>query len=675
MTIFAGTIFSSSFLLFLIQPIIAKQILPWFGGSSMVWSICLVFFQGVLLAGYAYSDFVTRHLTPRVQAVLHIFLLAIALLTLPIIADPSWKPSGNEEPTWRIMGLLLSTVGLPYFLLATTGPLIQSWCASVLHSKTVYRLFSLSNFASLLALLSYPFLVEPHALMQWQSKAWSIIFAVFALLCSAAAIFFVRNRCEENKHLIQCEGPEDEGDKAPSLNEMLLWLSLSGMGSWMLLAISNHITQNVASIPFLWILPLTIYLITFVFCFEREGWYRRSLYVVPVALLLGTCAWAMQTYEEVNLRIKVAVPLYMVGLFVFCMFLHGELAARKPGTRYLTRFYLMLSLGGALGGIMVGLVAPRVLPAYYELGIGFILTALLGVILFHRQSWVLSAGAVVMALFCGLFLYQQVVSEYANAREVTRNFYGTLRTRDRKDQEEGRRTRQLKHGLILHGEQFLDPAKRKVATSYYGATSGVGRAILGLQDHPIRVGVIGMGTATLAIYGRPGDYFRFYEINPKVIDLAQKEFTFLKEGEGETDIVLGDARLSLEREDTQSFDLLVIDAFSGDSIPVHLITREAMEIYLRHLKQDGVLAFHVTNRFLKLAPVVQTLADYYDMGAVRIFDPAEDSHLLRSDWVLVSKNKEFLSREAVVGSIVPIDGIAGLDLWTDDFNNLFDVLK
>jgi len=674
MSIFAGTIFSSAFLLFLVQPIIAKQILPWFGGSSMVWTICLVFFQGVLLAGYTYSDYISRHLVPRTQAMLHILLLTVALFTLPIVANPSWKPNGNEDPTWRILGLLVSTIGLPYFLLSTTGPLVQSWCAGVKHSKTVYRLFSLSNLASLIALISYPFLVEPHVLALSQTKAWSAVFAVFIFLCSGAALLFVRNRRVEETCAVICRDLDDAGETEPRIREMVLWLSLSGMGSWMLLAISNHITQNIASIPFLWILPLTIYLITFVFCFERDGWYRRNLYLAPLALLLGTCAWGLQTHD-VTLEIKIAIPLYMTGLFVLCMFFHGELAVRKPGTRFLTRFYLMLSLGGALGGILVGLVAPRILPAYYELGIGFILTAFLAAIVFYRQNRILSSAAVVMSLLCGLFLYLQISSEYDRTRVVTRNFYGTLRTRDRGSQEKGLRVRQLKHGAILHGEQFLDPAKRNEATTYYGATSGVGRAILTMQDHPVRVGVIGMGTATLAVYGRAEDYFRFYEINPKVIDLAQREFTFLSEGKGKNDIVLGDARLSLEREADQSFDLLAVDAFSGDSIPVHLLTKEAMDIYLRHLKSDGVLAFHVTNSFLKLAPVVRTLASFFGMESVRVYDEAKNSHLYRSDWVLVSRNKTLLAREDITRNTIPIEDIAGLDLWTDDFNNLFDVLK
>lgn len=676
MFLFAGTIFSSAFLLFLVQPIIAKQILPWFGGSSMVWSICLVFFQVVLLAGYTYSDMVSRHLRSRQQAMLHVLLLLASLATLPIIADPSWKPAGDEDPTWHILGLLLTTIGLPYFLLSTTGPLIQSWCAGVYHSKTVYRLFSLSNLASLLALVCYPFLVEPHATTLWQSETWSFVFALFVFLGSGTAILYARSRRGEESHNIPCVYPDEEGDHPPTLGEMGLWLSLSGMGSWMLLAISNHITQNVASIPFLWILPLTIYLLTFVLCFENEGWYRRYLYLLPVTALLGVCAWGLQTHA-VTLRIKIAIPLYMVGLFAFCMFLHGELAARKPGTRFLTRYYLMLSLGGAVGGMLVGLVAPRLLPSYYELGIGFVLTAILAVVIFHQEGKKkLVAGGLAMISLCSLFLYLQVEGEFSDTREVLRNFYGTLRSRDVTDDETRLTLRKLKHGAILHGEQYMNDDKRREATTYYGATGGVGRAIRAIAEKgDMRVGVIGMGTATLAVYGRPGDYFRFYEINPQVIDLAQREFSFLKDNPAKTDLVLGDARLSLEKEPPQSFDLLAVDAFSGDSIPAHLLTREAMAIYLRHLKEDGVLAFHVTNRFLKLAPVTRILADLFDMESVRILDEAKDSHLYRSDWVLVSRNRALLARAEIAANAVPIDELPGLKPWSDDFNNLFDVLK
>ncbi|MBF0130396.1 MAG: fused MFS/spermidine synthase [Alphaproteobacteria bacterium] len=668
MLLFAGTVFSSAFLLFLVQPIIAKQILPWFGGSSMVWSICLVFFQGVLLAGYAYADGIARRLAPPVQAAVHVLLLFAAVVTLPIVADASWKPTGGEDPTWRILGLLFATIGLPYFLLSATGPLVQSWRAGAMRGKTVYRLFSLSNLASLLALAGYPFLVEPHISVLAQGAIWSAVFLCFALLCAGSAILFVRDGRRE-------ADIETREGASPGMREMALWCALSGMGSWMLLAVSNHITQDVAPVPFLWLLPLSLYLATFVLCFEREGWYRRNLYLPVVAGLLGVCAWGLQD-DSLHFEIRIAVPLYMAGLFALCMFLHGELARRKPGPRHLTRYYLMLSLGGALGGAMVGLVAPRVLPSYYELGIGFVLVPLLAAVLFYRGSRVLALAAVALSVLCAVFLAFQVAKEFRDTTEVTRNFHGTLRVRDKDLHKAGRGVRQLLHGAILHGEQFVAPARRMEPTTYYGVSGGVGLLIGEMRGAPLRVGVIGMGIGTMAAHGRPGDVFRFYELNPKVIEIAHREFSFLKESRAGIEIVPGDARLSLEGETLQAFDLLVVDAFSGDAIPVHLLTREAMGLYLRHLKPGGVIAIHVTNRFLTLAPQVRVLARLFGLEAVRVRDKASDSAFLyRSEWVLVSRDRELLTRRKIREKIVPFADIPRLRPWTDDFNNLFDILK
>ncbi|MBF0285339.1 MAG: fused MFS/spermidine synthase [Magnetococcales bacterium] len=676
MLLFAGTIFSSAFLLFLVQPIIAKQILPWFGGSSMVWTICQVFFQTVLLAGYAYADALTRHLRPSRQAAVHLVLLTAALLSLPIVAHEAWKPQPDQDPTLIILGLLLFTIGLPYFLLSTTGPLIQSWCANVLHSKTVYRLFSLSNLASLLALVSYPFFIEPHAAILRQSQAWSLGFGVFVVFCSGAAYLFSRTqRVEEAHRPIHCVYPDDGEETPPSRTELLIWLSLAGMGTWLLLAISNHITQNIASIPFLWILPLAIYLITFVFCFEGEGWYRRKWYALPVAGLLGACAWGLQT-SDVTLNIKLAIPLYLLGLFAGCMFLHGELAQMKPGTRHLTRYYLMISLGGALGGMLVGLAAPRLLPSHYELGAGLTLAALLATVVFvrDRARW-MGRGAVVLAALCAAFLVQQIQHETQDVRQMRRNFYGALITKDAERRENQQPIRMLKHGVIVHGEQYLDPALRKEPTTYYGPGAGVGRALLALDQPNRRVGVIGLGAGTLAVYGREGDVFRFYEINPQVIELAHSEFSFLADSAAKIEMVTGDARLSMEREEPQSFDLLAVDAFSGDSIPVHLLTREAMAVYRRHLKPEGVIAFHVTNRFLELAPEVALLAREAGMTAVLIRDEAEEKPFDRSGWVLATRDARLLERPEIAGEAEPMKEIAGLEAWTDDFNNLFDVLR
>ena len=670
--LFAGTIFSSAFLLFLVQPLIAKQILPWFGGSAAVWAICLVFFQVTLLAGYAYSDWVSRHLAPRRQAMLHLALLALSLAFLPILAGPQWKPAGDEDPTLWILGLLVATIGLPYFLLSTTGPLIQSWVSRTLIGAHVYRYFSLSNLASLLALMSYPFILEPRAALATQAYAWSAVYAIFTLLCAGAALYFLRHA-----HALPPEAHtrthEAEGDWDPGPRDYLLWVGLSAMGSWLLVAITNHMTQNVAAIPFLWLLPLTLYLLTFVLCFESDRWYRRRWFLPPTAALLLLCAYGLQD-SSIGVNIFVAIPVYALGLFVLCMFLHGELAQMRPSPRYLTRFYLMLSLGGALGGISVALIAPRVLPAYYELGIGFVLTALLAMAVL-RPSKALQGAAAVLAAACSWFLYVQIADDFADTRRITRNFYGNLLSLDAERDDPRDNVRQLYHGSIKHGEQYLAPERRMEPTTYYGPTSGVGRAIANTDPHQKKVGLIGLGAGTLAVYGRPGDVYRFYEINPQVMELAQGEFSFMGESQARVETVLGDARLSLEREPPQGFDVLAVDAFSGDSVPVHLITAEAMDLYLRHLDENGIVAFHLTNRFLWLPPVVDEIARAKGLAAVLIHDDAEGSDLRRTDWMLVARKPEALDQEGIQEAATEFARIPGLAPWTDDFNNLFQVLK
>ena len=671
MLLFACTIFTSAFLLFLVQPIVAKQILPWFGGSAAVWTTCLVFFQVALLAGYAYSDFTTRKLKPRAQAILHIALLAVSLAVLPIIPDVSWKPAGDEDPGLRILGLLLVTIGLPYFLLATTGPLVQAWFARAFPRGTVYRLFALSNLASMLALISYPFAFEPWVTTALQAGAWSFGYGLFAVLCAASALYSLRNTAAPaavGTSSAQATAP------APSRFDLVLWLSLSAMGSWMLLAITNHITQNIASIPFLWLVPLTLYLLTFSLCFESDGWDQRMWLLGPTAVLLGMCTWGLQT-SDVTLDIKTAVPLYLTGLFLFCMFFHGELAKMRPAPRHLTQFYLMISLGGALGGMFVGLVAPRIFPTYYELGLGFVVTAILAAVTLRRQPFFVWIIPIALAGVCGYFWNKQVDAQREDTRVMVRNFYGTLRTKDVavENGEEG--TRRLIHGVILHGEQYLKPSRHHEPTTYYGPDSGVVLAIKNTHQENQRVGVIGLGTGTLAVWGKPDDNYHFYDINPQVIEIAKTEFTYLRDSKAKIDISLGDARLSLEREAPHDFDVLVVDAFSSDSIPVHLITKEAMAVYLKHVKPNGAIVFHVTNRFLKLAPVVKQLADDLGLFTALIVDEADGTVFSKTDWVIVTRNKALVENEAVAQKSSEIDVIPGLRLWTDDFNNLFQILK
>jgi SAM-dependent methyltransferase len=667
MILYATAIFLGAFLLFLVQPIIAKQILPWFGGSAAVWATCMVFFQMVLLVGYAYADFTTRRLTPKRQAILHVTLLVLSLLILPITPDVAWKPQGEENPSWRILGLLTLTIGLPYFILSTTSPLLQAWFARRFHIVP-YRLFALSNLASLLALLAYPVAVEPWVTTYIQSIAWSVCYALFVALCAYAAISSAR------AETLAAAAPvaETVAEPPPRPLRQLTWLMLAAMASFLLLAFTNHICQNVASLPFLWILPLSLYLATFILCFDHPRWYRRNVFLLLAAVLLPLMAW----YSD-SLNLKMVVPMYLAGLFVCCMFCHGELTLLKPAPRYLTRYYLMISLGGAIGGLLVGLVAPYVLTGYFELAIGLIACALLLLYRTFRMAWwamLVSAGVVgATAYGAGKAVDYQI----ANSRIMMRNFYSVLKTRET---EEPTPFRSLVHGGIMHGGQLMSPQYRLRPSSYFGTSSGYGRMFASLPDTPRKVGVIGLGAGSIIAYARKGDTFRFYEINPQVVDVANREFTFMQDTPAKIEVVLGDGRLSLEREPSQQFDVLAMDAFSGDSIPMHLLTRQAMEIYLRHLKPGGVLAFQATNRFINIAPIVASLAAEFGLAAVLVTDFPENEEgpnywTASTDQVLVTTNRKLLEADPIHSVATEIPVPPGFRVWTDDFNNLLRVLK
>jgi len=533
----------------------------------------------------------------------------------------------------------------------------------------VYRYFSLSNLASLLSLLSYPVLIEPRSTLMQQAIGWSWGYAGFVVLCAGTTLYMARRWSHDLPAAVSTDAPV----AAPRRIDQLLWLALPALGSWLLLAVTNHITQNIAAVPFLWVLPLSLYLLTFVLCFESDRWYRRSVFLPLAAVLLLLCAYGLR--GNLSLSARTALPIYASGLFVLCMFLHGETARLRPGAAYLTRFYLMLSLGGAIGGVTVGLVAPYVLPAYYELGIGLMLTGLFAALVLRQRRllWVPGMG---LAACCAFFLAIQVRNDLEGLRSLSRNFYGSLNTFDTRRQDPPDYVRQFVHGSIKHGEQFLSPERRREPTTYYGATSGIGRAIEALPIGARRVGLIGLGAGTLAAYGRTGDVYRFYEINPEVFGIADREFTFLRDSRAKVERVLGDARLALERESAQGFDVLAVDAFSGDSVPVHLLTAQAMQVYLRHLRPDGVVAFHVTNHFLALAPVVARIAQSHGLHAVLVSDDAEDSAWLHAtDWVLVARDPQALARPPIAAAAQPIAVDPAARPWTDDYNNLLGVLK
>ena len=666
--LYGATIFLSSFLLFLVQPLIARLILPWFGGSAAVWTTCMLFFQALLLAGYAYAHLLSRYSRGKFEALMHTALLAVALVTLPIAPSETWKPVGTEEPVSWILLVLAASVGLPYFLLAANSPLLQSWFARARPGENPYRLFAVSNLGSLVALLGYPFLLEPYLGGTGQVSLWSWLFAAFAVLCASLAWL------TQGRKLIETEA----SPAAVARKDVFLWFALSATGSVLLLAVTNHLTQNVASVPLLWLAPLTLYLASFIITFEGKGWYRPEwLWSVLLVWIVGMGWLIVDTDYQFELALHLG--MFLPGLFLGCLFCHGELYRLRPAPSRLTAFYLAVAAGGALGGVLVAVAAPLAFTGYYELGIALTVLALFAALRFARlnaiaryASLAVLLGIAAAATYDG-FRYQRDV------RVAARGFYGVVRVKEYGVPGEESHLRRLVHGAIMHGEQYMHESTRRQLTTYYHEDSGIGAAIRSIGERPARVGVIGLGTGTIAAYGRPGDVYRFYEIDSHVMQIALHEFTYLGDSQAKIELALGDARLTLEREAPRNFDVLAVDAFSSDAIPVHLITREALGVYLKHVKPDGIVAFHVSNRFLDLVPVVARLAKEHGAHAALVRDDPdeeEDPRRSRTDWVLVARDPAALKRAAIVerGAAEPEDR-PDWRTWTDDYSNLIQILK
>jgi len=673
MILYAITIFLSAFLLFQVQPLIAKIILPWFGGSAAVWAAAMLFFQLILLAGYAYSHAVIRYLRPKAQMFAHAGLLLASCALLPILPSPAWKPAEAGDPTLRILALLAVTIGLPYFLLSSTSPLLQAWYVRRSGSGMPYRLFALSNFGSMLALISFPFLVEPRLTSRQQAYSWSAAYVAFAALCAFAAW---KSRHGKDRVTVNVES-----SGRPGFAQLTLWVMLAACASTLLVSVTNHLSQNVAPIPLLWVVPLALYLLTFIFAFESDRLYQRWLFLPLLVPALGGMAYMIWA-DTGNLHIKRMIPGFCVGLFVCCMMCHGELARRRPAPEHLTLFYLMVSLGGALGGMFVALIAPRVFRSYLELQVGLAVCALLALVVLWNVAipkigaWPLRTAIVIGTGALIGYMARAEFKEMSGFRLMERNFYGVLRVRD--DKLDRYTERVLYHGTINHGEQVLDDRFRYLPTSYYGTYSGIGRAIRAQQTRgAIRVGVVGLGAGVISTYGRQGDYYRIYEINPLVERIAQTEFSFYPHSQADKRILLGDARLTLEQQETQNFDVLAVDAFSSDAIPIHLLTREALTLYFRHLKPDGILALHVSNRYLDLVPVCARGAQEFDKQAMVVSDEGEDEdYLSSSTWVLLTSHPAWFHGEAFKGAdMSPAKASAKFRTWTDDYSNIFQILK
>ena len=685
MALYAVTIFLGAFLLFQVQPIVARYILPWYGGSPAVWTTCMLFFQLLLMGGYLYAHLVRTYLNPRRQPLVHAGLLLLALTLLPITPDESWKPVDGGNPTWQIVTLLLATVGLPYLVVATSSPLLQHWFSRTEPGRSPYRLFALSNAGSLLGLVTYPFLLEPLLPTGMQTRVWSATFGVYVLVCGVCAIRVFRLSAPTT----EAASVDAVSDPVPT-RDRVLWLLLAACGSLMLLATTSQMTQDVAVVPFLWVLPLGLYLITFIVCFDHERWYDRRVWSPVLGLALAAVIYMLRSDD---LTLVQQMVVYGVMVFASCMICHGELVKLKPATTHLTSFYLTVAGGGALGGVFASLVAPAIFNGFWEYQVGLVGTCVLLAVCsdLHRPDGRLSlvrnmawGGGISALVFSFATATQDDQDELIAA---TRNFYGVLRVYDT-DIGEGPRPvllRSLFHGAILHGSQLLAERRREPLT-YYGDDSGVALAI---ELHPrrepetpastpgLRIGVIGLGTGTVAALSHPEDTVRFYEINPEVERLANEYFFYLRDTRATTEVVLGDGRISMERElreqGSQQFDVLVLDAFSGDAIPIHLLTVEAAALYWQHLRDDGVLITHISNKYLNLHPVVRASAELFDKRYVMISTDPDDEEYSASTWVVVTSNRTLLGRLAEHTVRWPTESPRTIR-WTDDFSSLLGVL-
>jgi hypothetical protein len=581
----------------------------------------------------------------------------------------------------RILGLLAVTVGPPFFVLCTCGPLLQAWYARG-HGRP-YRLFSLSNGASLLALLSYPVLVEPRLGLHVQAYVWSSAYALFIALAIAITV-----RAGLAADRAETVAETKTAAAAPRWLDRVRWLALAATPSLLTLAVTNRLTRNVAPIPLLWVLPLGVYLLSLIICFESDRGYRRSLFLplLPICLCLVA---ANLLPGELSVGIVGQIAFFTGALLVFCMVCHGELARLKPAPEHLTGFYLMVALGGALGGLFVAVVAPQIFSDYFELAFGIVLCALVVALavagdLLKRSSaliWPRRALVLVLAAgtaLLGTYVLGKVLVYDRGDRVVARDFYGVSSVRD-VGGSGPEAVRMLYSGTIVHGEQLLARGRALTPISYYGPSSGFGLLMHeeNRRPAPDRVGVVGLGAGTIAAFGRPGDSYRFYEIDPLDISIAKTWFSFLRNSPAHVTVISGDGRLSLEREPSQHFDVLVADAFNGDAVPIQLMTLQAFKLYFRQLVPGGVLAVNVSNRFLNLAPVVAHAAGALGKQAVRIEAPGDPSERIyrRSVWVLVTGDQRLAARLAHAGHGQLLDPNNGTRLWTDDYSDVLASLK
>lgn len=714
--LFVVSILASAFLIFLVQPMVGKRILPWFGGTAAVWMVCLAFYQTTLFLGYAYAHLLIRFASPTAQLGVHALLVCLALLFQPVLPDDSWSPAADVNPVAEIIRMLAANVAVPFLLLASTGPLVQAWFSRRHPTHSPYPLYAVSNIGSLLALLAFPFLLEPSFGLSEIGRFFSVGFDITVLLVLICAALALRAGAGA-KIVLVVEGESTESDESLAVPNVLLWLLLSASGVMLLMGVTNRLCQDVASVPFLWILPLAIYLLTLIVAFGSERFYSRSLFLTLGFLFLlktiGAPVWEdlfvdSSWYWRFHSSLSAQISSYVGLLFSLGMLMHGELHRMRPPAHALTAFYLFVSGGGALGGLFVGLVAPLVFNDYHELSLSLVLAWLLALIaLLHNREVRSNAKRrpYAQAIVCVAALFVVVVGYFASQPEAKSNtklvhqertFFGVLRVTELHNTFP---QRHLTHGTTLHGVQFIGSSLASIPTSYFGRATPIGLLLDSRpSDRETRVGIVGLGAGTLAAYGRAGDLFRFYEIDPSVIRLASKDgpFEFLEKTPSEIELVEGDARLSLEREAVagtpQNFDVLVIDAFSGDGIPVHLLTTEAFARYRQALAPDGLIALHLSNRHMDLMPQVARQGREAGFAVLSLWSeifPRYQSQQTR--WTIMSPTDEGIDavseriNKTMASLKIPAENLRAeianeyygqdLRIWTDEQSDVFSLVK
>jgi hypothetical protein len=732
------TALTSAFLLLWVEPLFARLALPLLGGSPAVWNTCLMYFQAALLGGYLYAHVTSRYLDIHRQGILHLVLLALALFALPIAIPPGWTPPDSGDVVAWLAALLTVAVGVPFLILSATAPLLQRWMAGVDHlsARDPYVLYAASNTGSLLGLLAFPLLLEPELRLGQQSALWTAGYLLLTLLMVACvALLWRQSRVRDLRadpraapaHPVEGAAPSTPPSAAPTLRDRARWVALAFVPSSLLLGVTTYLSTDVAAMPLLWVVPLTLYLLTFIIVFAR-----RSLLTPRVALLLHTLlvpVFVVIVFWRVGLDQRWEYPLHLGIFAVTALVLHGELAAARPSPTHLTEYYLWIALGGALGGAFNAILAPLLfhtvveyqammvlacflrpsrperdsgwlerlqslstaaLPAlllavvvttrithYRVLGISvaWLSTVAAAAIVVAQRANALRFGASVAGLAAaGLLLFQPSRDDLFAGR----SFFGAYRV------SRAGPVRMLYHGTTIHGAQFADVARRSRPLTYYHPAGPVGQVFQALEGRlgGRQIGVVGLGAGSLLCYATPGQEWTVYEIDPLIVRIARDPayFTYLRDCPVRPKIVLGDARLTLAREPSRRFALLVLDAFSSDAIPVHLLTREALALYGRLLEPDGALLIHVSNKHLDLEPVVAALARDAGLAALAAeheVDPVREEKEMdySCDWVLLTRRSE--DARSLVGDARwrQLTAGPGQQLWTDDYSNVFRAMR